>query len=229
MTVEPRLTCTDFLDVNRDLATGKFWPFRKQNSELLYINTKSNHPPNVIKQIPAAITHRIASLSCNNEEYIRALPAYKDALASSGHQLPDQPPTPTTRNRRQRRRKVIWFNPPYNQNVTTNVASKFLQLISRHFPRGSRYYKLFNRSTVKVSYSCMKSMGAIIASHNTKMLALTTTGDTPTDTCNCSRNTICPLSGRCQAACIIYKATVTAPSRPDMIYYGSTESPFKLR
>ena len=75
----------------------------------------------------------------------------------------------------------------------------------------------------------MKSKGATIAPHNTKMLALTPTGDAPTDTCNSSRNTICPLSGRCQAACIIYKATVIAPSRPDMIYYGSTEPPFKLR
>ena len=126
VTVETRLTCTDFLDVNMDLTNGKYWPFRKQNSELLYINTKSNHPPNVIKQIPAAITHRIASLSCSNEEYVGALPAYRDALASSGHELPDQPHTPTTRNKCQRRRKIIWFNPPFNQNVTTNVASKFL-------------------------------------------------------------------------------------------------------
>ena len=100
------LKCTDFLDVNMDLTSGKYWPFRKQNSELLYINTKSNHPPNIIKHIPAAITHRIASLSCNNEEYVKALPAYKEALESSGHQLLDQPAPPTTRNRRQRRRKA---------------------------------------------------------------------------------------------------------------------------
>ena len=101
VTVETSLKCTDFLDVNMDLTTGKYWPFRKQNSELLYINTKSNHPPTIIKHIPAAITHRIASLSCNNEEYIKALPAYKEALERSGHQLPDQPAPTTSRNGRQ--------------------------------------------------------------------------------------------------------------------------------
>ena len=72
-------------------------------------------------------------------------------------------------------------------------------------------------------------MGAIIASHNIKMLAPAPTGDVPVDTCNCSSRTPCPLSGRCQAACLVYKATVTAPSRPTMVYYRSTEPPFKKR
>ena len=75
-----------FLDLNLDLQTGRFWPYRKANSELLYVHAKSNHPPIVIKQLPGAITNRIKSLSCNKEEFDKALPAYNDALIKCGHQ-----------------------------------------------------------------------------------------------------------------------------------------------
>ena len=169
VTVEPLLPCTNFLDVTLDLASGNHWPFHKENNELQYINMKSNHPPTIIKHLPAAITHRISTLSCNPEEYMKALPAYKEALENSSHQLPNQPTQPSTRNKRQRHRNIIWLNPPYNQNVTINVAGRFLRLISIHFPKRHKYHKLFNRMNVKVSYSCMKNMGAIIAAHNAKV------------------------------------------------------------
>ena len=47
---------------------------------------------------------------------------------------------------------MIWFNPPWNDEVSTNIAKKFLGMINSHFPRGSVLGKHFNRSTVKVSY-----------------------------------------------------------------------------
>ena len=28
---------------------------------------------------------------------------------------------------------IIWFNPPFSRNVSTNVAKKFLQLLDKHF------------------------------------------------------------------------------------------------
>ena len=34
--------------------------------------------------------------------------------------------------KRKKRRKVIWFNPPYSANVKTNVAAKFLSIIDKH-------------------------------------------------------------------------------------------------
>ena len=83
--VEALTPCTDHLDMNLDLTTGKFWPFRKPNSETLYVNTKSNHPPNVIKQIPASINRRISSLSCDTDTFNNAKPHYEQALKVSGH------------------------------------------------------------------------------------------------------------------------------------------------
>ena len=231
VTVLTLLKQTDFLDVTFDLASGKYWPFRKPNSDPLYINAKSNHPPTIIKHLPAAITSRIASRSCNEEEFSKATPAYKEALRKSGYN-DDMPYTqPTRNNNRQRKRNVIWFNPPYNQCVTTKVSRDFLELVDMHFPRHHRYHKLFNRNNVKCSYSCMPNVGTIISSHNAKVLSTSTTTSPATRirTCNCRRPLECPLGGKCLTECIVYKATVQVPQRRDKVYYGLTEGPFKDR
>ena len=133
--------------------------------------------------------------------------------------------------KRKRKRKIIWFNPPYNKNVTTNIARRFLSLIDQHFPKHHRYHKLFNRTTVKCSYSCMPSMGAIINSHNVKVLR---EPETASRTCNCRPETkgspiICPLDGKCLTRCIIYKALVRAPGKSAKTYIGLSEREFKDR
>ena len=43
VTVEIQLVQTDFLDINLDLRSGRYWPYRKPNNEPLYINASSNH------------------------------------------------------------------------------------------------------------------------------------------------------------------------------------------
>ena len=64
---------------------------------------------------------------------------------------------------------LLWFNPPYSKNVATNIGKSFLKLIDKHFPEGSQLNKIFNRNTVKVSYSCMSNVASIIKSHNKKV------------------------------------------------------------
>ena len=56
----------------------------------------------------------------------------------------------------------MWFNPPFNANVSTNVAKTFLRLIDKHFTRSYKLNKVFNRNTVKVSYSCTENMAKLI-------------------------------------------------------------------
>ena len=63
--------------------------------------------------------------------------------------------------KRSHARRITWFNPPYNQSVKTRTGQRLLRLIDRNFPVGFELHKTFNRSTVKVSYSCMPNMGTI--------------------------------------------------------------------
>ena len=61
------------------------------------------------------------------------------------------------------------------------------------------------------------------------MLAPTTAGITPVSTCNCRVKASCPLDGQCLTPSIVYKASVSVPTKPTKVYYGITEGPFKDR
>ena len=57
--IETKLKQIDFLDVTLNLNTGLHLPYKKPNDTLLYINTSSNHPSQVIKQLPNSINKRL--------------------------------------------------------------------------------------------------------------------------------------------------------------------------
>ena len=69
ITIETNLIEADFVDVTFNLATKKYFPFRRANNTPLYINAFSNHPPTIIKQLAKMIDKRISNLSCNKEEF----------------------------------------------------------------------------------------------------------------------------------------------------------------
>ena len=82
--------------------------------------------------------------------------------------------------KRNRKRQITWFNPPYSNNVTTRIGEKFLAIIDTCFPQTHRLHKLLNRNTIKLSYSCMPKMKQIIASHNKAILDKNNTPTTTT-------------------------------------------------
>ena len=45
----------------------------------------------------------------------------------------------TTRPRRTQQRNIIWDNPPFSNNVQTNICKTFLRLVSKHFPKHHKY------------------------------------------------------------------------------------------
>ena len=234
-TVETALPKTDFLDVVMDLTTGSYWPYRKPNDTPLYINAQSNHPPQVIKNLPKMINKRLSSISCNQERFDQAKPAYQEALQKSGYTTdleyePPAEPQALIDAKKTRKRKILWYNPPFDQNVSTNIARRFLALVSEHFPCGHPYRKLFNRNNVKVSYCTMPNMAAIISSHNARVSAPAPPAPlNDVSMCNCRSNDPCPLDGKCLTRNIVYKAPVTAPGKPLRYYYGLSEPPFKQR
>ena len=76
---------TDFLDVILDLKTGKTMPFRKENDTPIYINTESNHPPSVVKQLPSMIENRLSNLSSGEKEFNDSKEIYQKALNDAGY------------------------------------------------------------------------------------------------------------------------------------------------
>ena len=223
--IETNLIKTDFLDVTFNLAIKKYFPFRKANNTPLYINAFSNNPPTIIKQFPNMINKRISDLSCNEEEYGKVKSIYESALKDSEHFSSMSYNKSITQNsQRNRNRKVIWFNPPYSQNVKTNIGKLFIKLVRKHFPKNSKYHKIFNLNTLKLSYCCTTNVGNIIKQHNSKVL--NKTNDNINLKCNCRSKPNCPLNGECLTQCLVYKATSTTSSN-SFVYYGPSEGEFK--
>ena len=232
ITVQSNLKVVNYLDVTLNLKTGKYYPFRKPDNNPLYINAKSNHPPSIIKQVPASISSRISTLSCDANEFQNTAQLYNDALKSSGYNENIQyvkNQNQRTNKNKNRSRNIIWFNPPYSQNVETNVAKSFLCLIDKHFPKSHNLHKIFNRNNLKVSYSCTTNMGNIIKNHNRKILNEHNEPDSSQKRCNCRNKDLCPLDGKCLTNNVIYKATVTTSSEITNTYIGMTENDFKTR
>ena len=231
ITVECNIRKTDFLDVILDLENKCYRPYRKPNDTPLYININSNHPDIIKKQLPKMIEKRLSTLSSSEEIFQSAVQPYETALRESGYkaQLTYVPEKNEKVKKRKRQRKIIWFNPPFNSTVRTNVGKKFLNLVVKHFSRHPILKKVFNRNTVKVSYCNPKNMKAKIDKHNRKILEPVI--EESENTCSCPKKNKpnCPLQGNCLVKSIVYQADVKAPNKTTMTYYGLTEMTFKER
>ena len=83
--MEPSGQDVDFLDIKLSLSTGEYRPYAKPNNKLLYINTSSNHPPMVIRNITKGIATRLTTISSSREIFEKEKEPYKEALKKAGH------------------------------------------------------------------------------------------------------------------------------------------------
>ena len=57
--IQTNLKFLDFLDITFNLSNARYKPYRKPNNNLLYANTSSNHPPQILKQLPTSTAKRL--------------------------------------------------------------------------------------------------------------------------------------------------------------------------
>ena len=112
ITWETNLKAVNFLDVTLNLTNGKYQPYNKPDNNPLYINILSNHPPNIIKNLPENTSKRINTLSADEATFNKSKDLYNNALAESGFKykitLQKQQNTSTiTNNTKKRKRKII--------------------------------------------------------------------------------------------------------------------------
>ena len=60
------------------------------------------------------------------------------------------------------------YNLPYNLSLSTGLGQHFLELIDKHFIRKNTVTKISNRNTLRIGYSCVKNMKAILVIQNHK-------------------------------------------------------------
>ena len=229
VTAEANLKTVNFLDINLNLETELYKPYMKANNTPTYVHRESNHPEAILKNIPQSVNRRLSSISSNEQVFDQAKYPYQEALKKSGYDfnLKYDPPS-MSEKKKQRQRKITWFNPPFSRNVQTNIGEKFLKLIDENFPKNHPLRKVINRNTVKVSYKCMPNMKQKISAHNFKVLK----GEEvqPENGCNCNGEMgDCPLEGNCLVNSVIYRAEVTGENSDKQTYTGLTSNTFKRR
>ena len=85
ITIFINLKKVNFLDITLDLENDIYKPYRKPGDRPLYVHSQSNHPPQVIKNIPAGIERRLIQNSCNEKVFLEAIPDYQAELNSCGY------------------------------------------------------------------------------------------------------------------------------------------------
>ena len=228
ITIDIGNTTSNFLDISLNLTLNTYWPFTKPNAKTTYINNGSNHPKIIRKNLPLMIENRLRKLSKCKESFDNVKGRYQNALKKSNftHQLEYKEPN-NSRTKRNRRRKCIYYNPPYCQSVQSKIGKLFLNLLDKHFKKQHEFYKIFNRNNVKISYCCAPNISTLISSHNRKISNENNEGNkTP---CNCRNKTSCPVQNKCCQNNVIYQASITAANNTKKVYIGSTKRNFKTR
>ena len=200
-TIEANKRIINFLNVifNRNRST--YQPFTKPNTSLQYVHRERSHPSITIKNVPAGINKRLSSLSYDKASFDQAASPYQKALDESGyHYTLWYEPAKTSKRKNQQRNNILWYNPPFSKNNSTNIGHKFLALVQKSSAQ------IFNRNTINISYSCMNNTKQIIDNHSKRILAASIQADDTATAaattinnkrCNCRQMNACSLDGSC--------------------------------
>ena len=193
ITVQCNKYIIDFLDVTLDIRDGSFWPYVKENNLTKYVCIQSNHPPNVLNNIPQGINQRLNVISSSEELFKTNTRTHQEELRKSGYTFKleynknEGDKNNLNKQKKRRKRKILWYNPPFNLQVKTNVGKKFLNILDESFPKRNPLSKIFNRNNVKLSYCTTSNLESFIAQHNEKILNAGDNQDNPPkDVINCS-------------------------------------------
>ena len=131
--------------------------------------------------------------------------------------------------KRKRQRNILWFNPPYRKTVKTKTGKFFLQLIKKRFPKDHKFHKIFNRNTLKLSYSCMPNIKTKIKTHNRKIQQ--NVPPKSTKHCNCQQKENFPINGACVQESLVCYATISCNGKnyKPKLCKGSCETSFEKR
>ena len=166
----------NFLDVTLNLQNGSYRPYKKDNQMPRYVNANSNHPKAILKHIPTSINKRLNTNSSNKDIFEQSKKVYEEALERNGHNCKlkyigkEEEDNNKTNKPKHRRRKIIWYNPPFCKLTNINIGRAFIELIKKHFTSDHPLHKIINKNSVKISYCCTRNIDQIISSHNKNIM-----------------------------------------------------------
>ena len=113
----------------------------------------------------------LSSLSSDKASFDQVAPPYQKALYESGYRYTlNYDSNAHTKRKNRQRNDILWYNPRFSKNISTNIGHRFLAPVDNPFPRDHKLRKISNRNTIKISYSCMNNTKQIIDNRNKRIL-----------------------------------------------------------
>ena len=132
------------------LNDGSFRPCDKPDDIIQYINKESNHPPYLIKHLPAYIEKRLLSNFSDEKIFQESAIYYEDTLNKAGYldKVVHHAPSASNQENKNKnyQRNVIRFNLSYSKSATTRIAQSFLHL-NIHLPKNHTFKPLIRYLT----------------------------------------------------------------------------------
>ena len=110
----------------------------------------------MLKELTKIIVKRISTISPSRELFESSKIEYENALKISGYKdrlvYENNSVIENDKNEKNNRKhNIIWYNPPYLANTKTTIGKIFFKVLNKHFPRGNKFYKIFNKKAVQLS------------------------------------------------------------------------------
>ena len=198
-----------YLNITLDLNDGTVLTENPAKKPTIFTSIQSTrHRHQSLKKFHAQLKKRLSILSSSKNIFQESAICYEKCLKNGGYKtkIKYREPRENNQNKKKRKRNIIWFNPPYIKTVKTNIRRIFVKLISKHFPPNHKFVKIFNKNTIKRSYSCVPNIRSKIKGHNKQILQPKPTE--PKKLCNCLVKEDCPMNGLCLTSSILYQATI---------------------
>ena len=110
-----------------------------------------------MKQLPKTTEQRLSNNFSGETIFNETAPLYEKAPSKEVSDIKLKYNRNKKTKQKTRKRNIMWFNSPYRKNVITKVGHYFLKLLGKHFLRHHKLHRIFDKDTVKVSYSCTKN------------------------------------------------------------------------
>ena len=94
------------------------------------------------------IHKRLSVLSYSKDKFDKAKLLYKKSLQEIGHIATISYTQTEVKSNKNRSRNIIWFNPPFSQNVKTNIGKILLKLIKKTVSQIMSVFTIFNQDTI---------------------------------------------------------------------------------
>ena len=83
LTIQCNRKTMNFLDAVLNLEDSSYRPYLKDKNKKNYVNTESNHPLSIVKQLSKSIEQRLSQLSANEEVFKNSIKPFKEAIAKA--------------------------------------------------------------------------------------------------------------------------------------------------